>query len=86
MRPVVLAILLAAASAAPAAAEDFTGFYAGVNAGLISERGDRSPTTVTIPPGAFSADAAGLPPSALGAADRMTGRDARSNARSAPRR
>lgn len=45
---------------APAAAEDFSGFYAGVNAGWAFERGGGAPTAV-VPGPAREAD--GLPPS-----------------------
>lgn len=62
--------------AAPARAEDFTGFYAGVNAGYAFGRdGSRG---LSLAPGAPGAAAPGndLPPSAAGAARQM---------RSAPR-
>ncbi|GJE43234.1 hypothetical protein [Methylobacterium soli] len=66
--------------AAPAAAEDFTGFYAGVNAGYGFQRDRKSREPVWVPapgPGASAAD--GLPPSAAGALRAMAG--SRPNAR-----
>ncbi|GAB6842219.1 hypothetical protein HNR00_003784 [Methylorubrum rhodinum] len=45
----------------PAAAEDFTGFYAGVNAGWAFERGRDG--AATLPPTGADRDENGLPPS-----------------------
>ncbi|KMO17878.1 hypothetical protein SQ03_11450 [Methylobacterium platani JCM 14648] len=60
-------------AATPAAAEDFTGFYAGVNAGYgwSKERneGGAKPGT-PLPASNTPSAAAGLPPSAVRAADR----------------
>ncbi|AWN35367.1 hypothetical protein [Methylobacterium radiodurans] len=64
-----LALLLLAG---PAGAEDFTGFYAGVNAGYAFGRdGGRGPAFVPGAPGA--APGTDLPPSAAGAARQMQG-------------
>ncbi|MEH3146098.1 MAG: hypothetical protein PGN34_12300 [Methylobacterium frigidaeris] len=67
-RPLTAALLVSGLLARPAAAEDFTGFYAGINAGYGRSLGsggraeERSPSGVA--PGASSA----LPPSAARAA------------------
>ncbi|WP_342151390.1 hypothetical protein [Methylorubrum sp. SB2] len=45
----------------PAAAEDFTGFYAGVNAGWAFERGRDA--AAPLPPTGADRDERGLPPS-----------------------
>jgi hypothetical protein len=66
--------------AAPAQAEDFSGFYAGINAGYAAGRSrDRS---VTVPGTASPAAAVGagsdLPPSARDAAAALRSSDSRS--------
>ena len=60
LRPILPCLLLLLA-ARPAAAEDFTGFYAGVNAGwaFARERDGAAP----LPPTGTARDEAGLPPS-----------------------
>ncbi|CAO4149691.1 hypothetical protein GPNCGGLF_LOCUS3210 [Methylorubrum aminovorans] len=68
MRRTVSALGLLLLSAAPAAAEDFTGFYAGVNAGWAFERGERDPATPGLP-GATRPEE-GLPPSVARAQER----------------
>ncbi|GJD56703.1 hypothetical protein [Methylobacterium dankookense] len=77
MHPVATASLLSLAllAAVPARAEDFTGFYAGLNAGYAFGRGGESRRAA---PGPGSATAAGrtgpdLPPSAAEAARQMRG-------------
>lgn len=49
MRRSASALSLLLLCAAPAAAEDFSGFYAGVNAGWAFERGDRDPSVPGAP-------------------------------------
>ena len=72
------------AATAPARAADFTGFYAGVNAGhAIGRDGDRQ-GGVSSPAPASPSAGAGLPPSALSAADRIEQK--RETARRAPAR
>lgn len=63
MRRTVSALGLFLLCAAPAAAEDFTGFYAGVNAGWAFERGGSRDTSggPGLPGAAKPED--GLPPS-----------------------
>ena len=62
MRRTVSALGLLLLCAAPAAAEDFTGFYAGVNAGWAFERGGaRDISSPGLPGSAKPED--GLPPS-----------------------
>ena len=64
MRRTVSALGLLLLCAAPAAAEDFTGFYAGVNAGWAFERGGaRDPSTSESEASAPARPDAGLPPS-----------------------
>lgn len=72
------ALLLVPLGFAPARAEDFTGFYAGVNAGYAFDR-DRHERdgAVTFPDTASSNDAPGLPPSALNASQSPAMRDSR---------
>ncbi|MEN3213137.1 hypothetical protein PUR23_24375 [Methylorubrum populi] len=60
MRRTVSALGLLLLCAAPAAAEDFTGFYAGVNAGWAFERG--GPRDAPGLPGSAKPED-GLPPS-----------------------
>ncbi|WP_430912104.1 hypothetical protein [Methylobacterium sp. sgz302541] len=70
--------LMSVACAAGARAEDFSGFYAGVNAGygFGRERGDRDAAPGTAPAGPGAQDDAKLPPSAASAARAMrSGRD-----------
>ncbi|WP_246682775.1 hypothetical protein [Methylobacterium sp. WL9] len=65
-----LALLIALAlGVSPACAEDFTGFYAGVNAGYAFDRERHVQAASSAFPGAPSAggNAEGLPPSALSA-------------------
>ncbi|GJD48204.1 hypothetical protein OPKNFCMD_0920 [Methylobacterium crusticola] len=50
------------------AAEDFSGFYAGVNAGYAFQAGGRSGDPVTAPPRLSGGRAEDLPPSASRAA------------------
>lgn len=67
---------LASALSGPAAAEDFTGFYAGINAGYgwAKERPDNGTVGAPRPgrslPAWNTPEADGLPPSAARAADR----------------
>ena len=66
--PLTLLFLLAAL---PARAEDFTGFYAGVNAGYGWSRDKETGAGAPVPPGAAPAEgraASALPPSASAAA------------------
>lgn len=73
LRAALLGLALAGGLAAPAAAEDFTGFYAGINAGYGwgKERssGDVKPGT-PLPAWGQPQGADGLPPSAARAAGR----------------
>ncbi len=75
-----LAILLLGLATAPVAAGDFTGFYAGVNAGYAFGRdGERLPgPAVTPDPGRAASDDA-LPPSARSAADVLVGQRERAH-------
>ncbi|MET7241995.1 hypothetical protein ABZT49_01370 [Methylobacterium sp. EM32] len=73
MRTVLLGLALAGALSGPAAAEDFTGFYAGVNAGYgwgKEHREGAKPGTTPLPAWNKPQGADGLPPSAARAADR----------------
>lgn len=77
-------LALTALGAGPAAAEDFTGFYAGVNAGYGwgKERHEGvTPGTVPLPARNGSRAADGLPPSAARAADRNPALSGRGGAR-----
>ncbi|AWN54826.1 hypothetical protein DK412_27065 [Methylobacterium sp. 17Sr1-1] len=72
MCAVLIGLAVAGALSGPAAAEDFTGFYAGVNAGYgwgKAHREGRTPGT-PLPAWDKPQDADGLPPSAARAADR----------------
>ncbi|MFH6786112.1 MULTISPECIES: hypothetical protein [Methylobacterium] len=65
--------VIGALSATPVAAEDFTGFYAGINAGYgwSKERTEGAAKPgVPLPAGGTPQGADGLPPSAARAADR----------------
>nr|WP_246714788.1 hypothetical protein [Methylobacterium sp. R2-1] len=62
MRRTVRALGLLLLSAGPAAAEDFTGVYAGVNAGWAFERGGHRDPSPPGAPGSARRDE-GLPPS-----------------------
>jgi hypothetical protein len=66
---VALLLMSGLTLAAPARAEDFTGFYAGVNAGYGFQRDQkhREPSSAPTPGTTTSADANALPPSAAGA-------------------
>ena len=69
---VVFVLVSASMGAAGAArSEDFTGFYAGVNAGYAVDKGERdvAPAKGIAPPGPNAAPS--LPPSALNAARAM---------------
>ncbi|KMO41257.1 hypothetical protein VQ03_13080 [Methylobacterium tarhaniae] len=72
MRAVLPGLALAGVLAGPAAAEDFTGFYAGVNAGYgwSRERHEGVKPGASQPAWGRPQDADGLPPSAARAADR----------------
>lgn len=75
MRGLSVVIVLVSASigaAGDARSEDFTGFYAGVNAGYAFGKGkeDSTPASSIAPPGRIAAPS--LPPSALNAAKAMT--------------
>ncbi len=73
LRAALAGLALAGLLASPAAAEDFTGFYAGVNAGYgwSKERGQGGARPGTPLPAWDKPSAAdGLPPSAARAADR----------------
>ena len=61
MRRTACALGLLLLCAAPAAAEDFTGFYAGVNAGWASGRDRDAAAAPSLPAEAKPGD--GLPPS-----------------------
>ncbi|MGU3537454.1 hypothetical protein [Methylobacterium sp. A54F] len=79
-RAILLASLftLPAATMLPdpaAAAEDFTGFYAGVNAGYATGGGRDRGALVPAPGSAPSPGAADLPPSARDAAQALRSRD-----------
>ena len=67
---ILIGLTLAGALTRPAAAEDFTGFYAGVNAGYgwQKERPAGRGTQVPLPSWSPPRDEAGLPPSAARAA------------------
>ena len=77
MRTALLALLGLAGVTAPALAEDFTGFYAGVNAGYGFETGDRDGRNLGPSPSAGSGSAAdtGLPPSARDASRALQSRN-----------
>ncbi|CAO4165473.1 hypothetical protein [Methylorubrum populi] len=64
----VLGLLLL--SAAPAAAEDFTGFYAGVNAGWAFERGGDPSSAIGPAQAGTGKPEDGLPPSVARAQER----------------
>ncbi|KAB1075995.1 hypothetical protein [Methylobacterium planeticum] len=64
----VLLVVAGLALAGPAQAEDFSGFYAGINAGYGFQRGDKDRNAPPAPAtGPAGAPADGLPPSATGA-------------------
>lgn len=65
------ALLCLTILATPAQAEDFTGFYAGVNAGYARSKGGESPGSVPGPGSAPAPVASKLPPSAASAARAM---------------
>ncbi|KQP03920.1 hypothetical protein [Methylobacterium sp. Leaf93] len=69
-----MSLCLPMAFAGPAQAEDFTGFYAGVNAGYAFGR-DKSARTPDMPflSSTRGADDRALPPSALQASEVMRG-------------
>ena len=69
---VTISLCLPMAFAGPAQAEDFTGFYAGVNAGYAFGR-DKAAQTPDMPSlsSTRGADDRALPPSALQASDVM---------------
>ena len=77
MRLVPSAVLcLALLAAAPARAEDFTGFYAGINAGYALGRDGKARGTegpAAAPLGASAKAGPDLPPSASQAARQMRG-------------
>ncbi|KQO67435.1 hypothetical protein ASG63_15890 [Methylobacterium sp. Leaf94] len=90
MRTTLLALigLAGLAAPAPAAAEDFTGFYAGVNAGYGFETGGRDgrgfvPGAPGDAPG--SAADTGLPPSARDASRALQSRNRASPGSALPR-
>lgn len=60
MRGVIVVWLSLLLGTGPAAADDFTGFYAGVNAGWAFERGDSSTLAGSV---GSAREAEGLPPS-----------------------
>ncbi|TGE00838.1 hypothetical protein EU555_07800 [Methylobacterium nonmethylotrophicum] len=68
----LIGLALAGTLASPAAAEDFTGFYAGVNAGYGwgKDRTDGTRPGAPLPAQAATRDGDGLPPSAARAAAR----------------
>ncbi|PIK74315.1 hypothetical protein CS379_03255 [Methylobacterium frigidaeris] len=72
MRTALLGITLAGTLFGPAAAEDFTGFYAGINAGYgwSKERHEGVTTGTPLPTWDRRRATDGLPPSAARAADR----------------
>ena len=71
MRTTLLSLigLAGLAAPAPAAAEDFTGFYAGVNAGYALDAGDRSRPRPVFPADTPDSEEAKLPPSAASASN-----------------
>jgi hypothetical protein len=81
MRTALLALigLAGLAANAPASAEDFTGFYAGVNAGYGFETGGRDRPGFVAPSapgdGPATAAEAGLPPSARDASRALQSRN-----------
>ncbi|MGV7032236.1 hypothetical protein [Methylobacterium symbioticum] len=86
MRPVATASLLSLAllAAGPARAEDFTGFYAGLNAGYGFGRDGEARTAAPGPAGAAGRTGPDLPPSAAEAARQMRGAG-RGESRALPR-
>jgi hypothetical protein len=72
LRTTLAGLVLAGALASPAGATDFTGFYAGVNAGYgwKKERPAARNAGAPLPSWSPPRDADGLPPSAARAADR----------------
>ncbi|BCM84512.1 hypothetical protein [Methylobacterium indicum] len=73
LRAVLAGLALAGILATPAAAEDFTGFYAGINAGYGWSRerdAGVAPPGAPLPAWDRPREAEGLPPSAARAADR----------------
>ncbi|GBU17891.1 MULTISPECIES: hypothetical protein [Methylobacterium] len=73
MRPALAALLIALA-AFSVRAEDFTGFYAGVNAGYALDAGDRSRPRPVFPADTPDSEEAKLPPSAASAARALESR------------
>lgn len=67
----VLVSVYLATSLPAGAAEDFTGFYAGVNAGYAYGGASDSRTLPAPADASRSPDEGGLPPSAMSAADRL---------------
>lgn len=78
MRILLLAsVCLIAPAIPPASAENFTGFYAGVNAGYAFDKGDgyeRRPGTTGLP-NTGASDSNALPPSAQGASRALQARN-----------